>query len=451
MSSFSWIERIALVLGIFEIPLQCDKYFMFQEEDALVGAVGGLNVSVTTLCLGVLYACWISDAAGKRQVRFSPVVFGLPMVAYISIVALSSLAAVKPLLSYFDLALLLQAYAIYFYLANRVRNSVDVAFCVFALAITLAGQSVLIVLLAALGERAIGADYSIGPMVLSVWPDGRPCGTMHSPVLAGSVLAILWLPVVTLSLVIPGRHLRTFLLAASLLGALAILLTQTRGAIVTIALGTVIVAIGLLFRSQLPRWTFAAAAIAALIGAYPMSRVISERITSGDEGSAEARIHLTQIALEMISANPLVGYGAGNCHLAAQTFANQGRYRSEWFFTIHCKYLLVWIENGVFGLLAFLLVLVNSMSYGWSAWRFKDRILAPIGLAFAAAIAGHMVHMAVDVFNSRTQVEILWVVMGISAATFKIALSLKSRKLERTDPEGYSVSGVQARMLRYGT
>ena len=53
-----WFEKVLLGVGILEIPLQIDKYFMFHERDANLGAVGGINVSVTTLCLIALYLLW---------------------------------------------------------------------------------------------------------------------------------------------------------------------------------------------------------------------------------------------------------------------------------------------------------------------------------------------------------------------------------------------------------
>ena len=175
----------------------------------------------------------------------------------------------------------------------------------------------------------------------------------------------------------------------------------------------------MLSRNWLPRWALGLAFGMFLIGAFPLAIVIINRVVGDDEGSAESRKHLSLIAIETISHRPFFGYGAGNCHLACEPVANSGKFRSEWYFTIHCKYLLVWIESGIVGLLAFLLVLANSIRYGIVAWLRCDRLISPLGLACAAALVGHMVHMLVDIFNSRSQVQALWVMFGVSAAIYQ--------------------------------
>jgi hypothetical protein len=60
--------------------------------------------------------------------------------------------------------------------------------------------------------------------------------------------------------------------------------------------------------------------------------------------------------------------------------------------------------------------LLGTIGQGWRIWRGGDRLLATVALALAAGIAGHMIHMAVDIFNSRQQVQILWCCAGIVAA-----------------------------------
>lgn len=143
-----------------------------------------------------------------------------------------------------------------------------------------------------------------------------------------------------------------------------------------------------------------AAVVAALLGAYPLITVVRERVLGDDNGSAESRKHLSLIALEMIQDRPWFGFGAGNCHLAALPYADQSVYRAEWYYTIHCKYLLTWVETGIGGLITFLLVLATAMMYALRTWRSEDRVLATLGLAIFASLLGSMLHMVVDLFNS---------------------------------------------------
>jgi O-antigen ligase len=85
----------------------------------------------------------------------------------------------------------------------------------------------------------------------------------------------------------------------------------------------------------------------------------------------------------------------------------------EFLFVVHNKYLLVWAETGIVGLLAFLGFLFATVHRGWQGWRFRDRLLSPLALGLTVAIAGQMVHMFFDVFHSRPQVQTLWLAAAL--------------------------------------
>lgn len=160
--------------------------------------------------------------------------------------------------------------------------------------------------------------------------------------------------------------------------------------------------------------------VVAMVGGYPLLGIVRDRVLGDDNGSAESRKHLSLIALEMIQDRPWFGYGAGNCHLAALNYANQSQFRAEWYYTIHSKYLLAWVETGLGGLLSFLCVMGAAFRYASKAWKTPDRVLATMAIAIVASLAGSMVHMSVDIFNSRAQVQLLWVFIGLAAALYRV-------------------------------
>ena len=417
-----WFEKAFLFVGILEIPLQLDKYFLYSDPDAALGAVAGINVSVTTFCLVCLYILWaVWPSSNDRKVRGDWVV-GLPMIFYIGIVGLSTFAAQTKLLSLFDFVLLAQSFALFFYIANRVRTREDFKFLLGVFFVTALVQSFIIIGQKAIGESFYGQRVDIGPLALMVWEDGRPCSSMHSPVLAGSFLSLIWLPALAVLTTLEKGWLKYLAIAMVVFGGLAILITQTRGAILTAVVGAAAIGFACLRRGWFPMRLVAIGAIMAVISIVPLAEVIEKRITSGDNGSAEARLHLASIAKQMIERAPVFGVGAGNCHLAGEKFANQHEFRSLWYFTVHCKYLLVWVETGIVGLIAFLLVVSTGVRNGVSAWISRNRFLAPIGFGLAVGIFGHMLHMIVDVFNSRTQVQTLWALLGAVAAIRMIAI-----------------------------
>lgn len=432
-AELSWTERALLALAIWEIPLQLDKYLLFRQDDSELGALAGINFSVTTCCLAALYLLWLFQASVHRSRTSHQVILGIPMLAYMAFVGLSSVAASVPILAIFDLLMIVQAYGLFFYIANRIRTQAGVYFCVYVLAAVLLTQSILVFGLAALGGAGHGQRYDIGPLSLSVWEDGRVAGTLVSAVVCGSVMAFLWMPVVAMSLTIRPKLSWLFVTTAALAGMLAVLLTQTRGAILSMALGSFVLGISLLWRSWLPRWTIYGLVAVAIVGAYPLTMVVKNRVLGDDNGSAESRKHLSLIALEMIQDRPLFGFGAGNCHLAAQNYADQAIYRSEWYYTVHSKYLLTWIELGVFGLISFMAILGNTLRCAFQVWMSRDRLLAPLGIAIIGAMLGSMVHMSVDIFNSRSQVQLLWVMVGVTAALYRVACLKTDMAFSRRD------------------
>ncbi|WP_197172279.1 O-antigen ligase family protein [Novipirellula aureliae] len=418
-NSLSWPERLALLVAIIEIPLQLDKFFFFHESDSLLGAVGGLSISLTTLSLIFLYGVWAANTALHRSRLAYRCIFGYPMIVYLTIVLASAMWATKPALSLFDFAVLVHAYLLFFYVANRLQTHSDVQFILFGFALTMAIQSGLIFYAGFLGIET--ERYDLGPITLTVNEGQRHGGTMHSPVLAGSTLAMLWLPVLASLTVLKEKRSWCFAFVAVVMGVVAIFLTQTRGAILTSVVGMSIIGGGMLMRGWLPKWTIVLAGVLVIVSIYPAIIVYEKRVQFGDGDSARARKHLSAIALELISQHPMLGHGSGNCHLAGQNIADRGEFRGEWYYTVHSKYLLVWIETGVFGFIAFLAVIGNALRQSMAAWLTKDGALAVIGLAFFASISGHMLHLAVDIFNSRTQVQILWLLFGMSAAVYKLS------------------------------
>jgi hypothetical protein len=88
----------------------------------------------------------------------------------------------------------------------------------------------------------------------------------------------------------------------------------------------------------------------------------------------------------------------------------------SWIYTVHDKYLLVWAGSGIGALLAFVWFLVATVRRGLLASRSADPVLAAIAIALTGAVIGQMVHMTVELFQSRPQVQLLWVIAGLLVA-----------------------------------
>jgi O-antigen ligase len=121
------------------------------------------------------------------------------------------------------------------------------------------------------------------------------------------------------------------------------------------------------------------------------------------------------MAKQMIEDHPVLGVGANNYSLALARYETP-EFAADWHYTVHDKYLLVWAETGVVGLLAFLAFLLVTVRRGWLVIRSQDPLLGPLALGLTAGVCGEMVHMTVDIFHGRPQVQSLWLVAALLTA-----------------------------------
>src|SRR2546425_6214380 len=140
------VQRLLLAIIILDIPFPLDIHLGYRDDAANFGAVEGLNVSVTTISLIVLYALWLGELLSKQgprprlQLREN-----LPFVLYCAFTALSVLVAYDVTLSVFEIFLLLQMLLLYIYIASIVRTRQDVLFIVTMLLIGLVLESAIII------------------------------------------------------------------------------------------------------------------------------------------------------------------------------------------------------------------------------------------------------------------------------------------------------------------
>ncbi len=160
------------------------------------------------------------------------------------------------------------------------------------------------------------------------------------------------------------------------------------------------------------------AGVAAIIVVIPfIVGAIESRLATAQ--SPAGRITLMRLAWQMIQDHPLFGVGANNFPVAIFHYLTP-EFDGTWIYSVHNKLLLVWSEAGLFALLAFVWFLVATLRYGLRATRSSDPVLAPLAAGFLAAFAGQIVHMQVDPFRSRSEIQMLCVMCGLLAAMDRI-------------------------------
>jgi putative inorganic carbon (hco3(-)) transporter len=316
--------------------------------------------------------------------------------------------------------LILQLFLLFVYLISWIQTRDDVLFVVKLLLVGLALESAIILIAA---QSAEGFELP-GLRVLvdrSTEDLGGPrfYGSLGSPITAAAYLEMLLAPAVAVLATRLGRFIKMVAVLGLALGSISLIGTLSRAswiaAVVSIALTC------FAFTGGAGRRRVAVPLLLFLfIGgvAVMFQSTISTRLTGDDVGSARARVPLMVTALEIIGDHPQLGVGVNSYVAALPRY--ESTFPGEWLYTVHNRYLLVAAETGVGGLIAFLWFLAVTLRRGWVGWRGSDPLLSPLALGFTAALAGQMIHMFVDIFNSRSAVQLLLVVAALIAAMSRI-------------------------------
>jgi len=416
-------QRVLLAVVILDIPLQFGTHLFYREDDAALGALGGLSISATTLALAGLYLSWLIRAfASRYSGQKTGVKVNWPLVAYFGITLLSVFVAQDIGFSLFEVWLLLEACLVYFYIAGNVRTREDVVFVVSVLLAACLLESVVMIIL-----RFTGMPSTIWGLPTHIHIDNDPKegfmrigGTVGSPNFAAAYLSISLTCAASVLFTTLGRLYKWLATAVLGLGSIALILTFSRGGWLALALSLTLLCLVTWRRRGLSLKAPITVLVLLALLYVPFHSLVGARLFGDDRGSAESRIPLMNLAFRIIEDHPLLGVGANNFTVAMGPYLTS-EFRQAFLFAVHNKYLLVLAETGIGGLIGFLAFFAGTMRKGWQCWNFQDRLLSPLALGFAAGIAGHMVHMTVDVFRGRPTQQLLWLIAGLLVAMCRIA------------------------------
>jgi O-antigen ligase len=228
---------------------------------------------------------------------------------------------------------------------------------------------------------------------------------------------LLLAPALSVVITSLDRRYKMLAIVAFGLGAAGLLLTASRGGWLGFALSIALLCVAALQRGWLSPRVILTMAIAAAVLSLLFGTTVLARLTGDDAGAAASRIPLAQIALRIIRDHPLLGVGVNNYTTVLETYIT-AEHLDVYRFTVHNKYLLVWAETGLIGLVTFLGFLFALILRGWKVWMRRDRLLSPLALGFAVAVVGQMAHMFFDIFHGRPQLQMLWIVAGLVTAMY---------------------------------
>lgn len=253
----------------------------------------------------------------------------------------------------------------------------------------------------------------------------RPPGGFDHPNALANYLTLLIPPALTLLFM--GRRLpakvRGLAAAVVVVGGLMLLVTLSRGGWAACLVGVLFVG-GVLWRRRIvgSGSVLAAAGIglAAVFAALLVFPQIIERLTGPDSRSTESRIILSEQALTIIEAHPLIGVGFGNYNRAAfeyipAAFANIAEdYRKELLMlVVHDHYLLLAAEMGIPTMLFWLFLMVRFVRQAWPLSRWHDPGMFALGVGLAGSLAGQILYLSADNYYADIRIYLLWVCAGL--------------------------------------
>jgi O-antigen ligase len=374
----------------------------------------GFNFSLTTLSLFGLYAHWIvtyrrdhSEYRFVRQPRFG--LTGKAMAAFLGAGLLSLLNARSIGISLYQLWIFTTLFALFFYLANNITSRRDLLYILGLMIVGLFIQN-LVMELGTLGFVDAGPNFQI---------THRVRGTFRSPNFAGGYLAqIFTILLACVALNIP-RWQRWIIAGILLLTFYNLVGTESRGGWTSVAVGFIVV-VGI---SLLKRWlnfrSLIAVSLVIVVFTIIFGGTIITRLTSDDNGAADARLPLAQIAFNMIKDNPVTGVGLNNFGVVLYDYIEPDQF-GAWLNLVHNGWLLIWSETGTIGIVFYVTIWVTTL---WQAFKLIQRgrrTYAVIALGIFASMLGTSVHMMAEIYGTRILLQIIWTEAALITAMSRL-------------------------------
>jgi O-antigen ligase len=143
---------------------------------------------------------------------------------------------------------------------------------------------------------------------------------------------------------------------------------------------------------------------------------LQERLSSGfKDDAAQDRIHLSKLAFEVIKNNPILGVGLGNYTFEMKKYLLKSDLVIPWVAGVHNQYLLVWAETGLFGIIAFIIMLASTIMRGIRTSKLAP-FYAPILIGLVSVLASFMVQM---LFDSYRDTWMVWGSMGLVSGIWR--------------------------------
>lgn len=240
------------------------------------------------------------------------------------------------------------------------------------------------------------------------------CGTTRTPALLCILLATCWFMAFANYLRASHRWRGAGLVVVLSLGGVAMILTMSRGGLISFGVGLVVMGVTLGLQGQLPwhrmRPLVAIGWLCVVLVIWQYGAVLTSRFENLE--SVRVRLQLLEPTLAMIQQHPLVGIGVNQFAERLPDFATWG---IEYDQPPHNVFLLLAAELGLVGVLCFVTIVgvatFQALRLAWTTPRWAPQ-LAALG---AACVAMAVNDLASFTMRSPPIQGMLWLVVGAIA------------------------------------
>ena len=408
-------ERALVIVAFLSTTYLVDINLVSME--AYRGDTRGFEFGVTDwMMIALIITMARSPRWRREQLQLLPP-NAWPLLVYLGI-ALASLAfAYVPLYAGFGFFKLVRAVVVYWVAYNYVRTESDLRFLLLVLVAMVAVQFGLV-----LWQRATGLYRAVG-------------STPHPNTLA---VYVNFMNMVFLAFVLgeKRRSLHTWAAWGGLaMGAIIVLATFSRGALMTMALGfALVIALSLWDRPRQSKLAIIGLmALAALPLAIKVTPAIIERFETAPVESGLSRHQANSAALAM-AHDHVFGVGLNNySHVANNTAYSEYIPLASDRGIVHNVYLLHASELGWAGLAAFLLVIGRFLWLGVRhIARRRDDVTSSMAIGVFAGMAALWTRSLIEWLFRQTYVTVeFFLLAGLLAALPRVARRIRTDRLRK--------------------
>ena len=413
------MKGLVLIFLVVDMPLGLD--IALGHRPGHRGGVAGFLISLMTIAMGIGYALWLLNrSTGNKLHTYIHKDIVLPATIYLFILLISAFQAKRAWFSFTQLFLEIQFLFAYFYIVNHVRTWASVRLMFTTLALCVLCESVLMFLQYFMGVELSAFGISSGGYASNIASANfRSGGTLISPNIAATYLAASLVIIFSAYLTDGWIIEKKLALVTFLLGAVALMTTQSRSGWIAFMVAMLIVIVRALMMNIGTNALIALFIVAMVLG-VGFSRQIVDRFVTDDKHSAESRIWQSKLAFNIIEANMFTGIGLNNLWYVMDDYLPL-ELIGEPRYPIHNGYLAIWVGAGLFALLSFVWLLLSGVRRALRAlMHTKDTCVSITITGLLAALIACMVHMLSATFMGRARLQLVWFILTLIAATSQI-------------------------------